>query len=347
MTASVPAGAVLDAAGNLSAASTSIDAVVSYDVASPTVTIDQAAGQADPAGTVPIHFTVVFSEPVSGFEAAQVLLGGTAPGTLIVTVWPVDAATYDVAVSGLTGNGIVTAAVAAGAVVDAAGNPSQASTSQDDTVMFWGNPWQNYPLVYDAANDYMVTPLDVLVIINCINAYGAGPLPRTPAVPGANPIYVDIDGNREFTSLDALPVINYLDRLSPPSGEGESARNGSAATWGDSQPAWQTDTGDLRVAEPGLVVGECGCPVAPPALLSFAPFTAPDGGGRPSGGSGWVPATPVAAEQARVHRSATGPALRKASPSDLASEVLTDLDDVLSDIASDVARGWDRGRERA
>ncbi|MCY2987373.1 MAG: Ig-like domain-containing protein [Planctomycetota bacterium] len=347
VTASVPAGAVVDAAGNLSAASTSIDAVVTYDVTPPTVTIDQAAGQADPAGTAPIHFTVVFSEPVSGFEAADMLLGGTAPGTLIVTVWPVDAATYDVAVSGLTGNGTVTAAVVAGAAMDAAGNLSQASTSQYDTVMFWGNPWQNYPVAYDAADDYLVTPLDVLVIINCINAYGAGPLPRAPAVPGADPIYVDIDGNRELTSLDVLLVIDYLDRRSPPTGEGESARNGIAATWGDWQPAWQTDTGDLRVAEPGLVGGECSCPVAPPALLSFAPFTAPDGDGRPSGGSGWVQATPVAAEQVRVHRSATGPALRKASPSGLASEVFSDLDDVLSDIASDVARGWDRGREMA
>ena len=33
----------------------------------PTVTINQAAGQADPTNASPINFTVVFSEPVTGF----------------------------------------------------------------------------------------------------------------------------------------------------------------------------------------------------------------------------------------------------------------------------------------
>ena len=36
----------------------------------PTVTINQAAGQADPTNASPINFTVVFSEPVTGFAPA-------------------------------------------------------------------------------------------------------------------------------------------------------------------------------------------------------------------------------------------------------------------------------------
>ena len=36
----------------------------------PTVTINQAAGQADPTNASPINFTVVFSEAVTGFDAA-------------------------------------------------------------------------------------------------------------------------------------------------------------------------------------------------------------------------------------------------------------------------------------
>ncbi len=82
---------------------------ITIDTHSPTVTINQAAGQADPTRTAPIHFTVVFSEAVTGFSADDLLLGGTTPGTLTAVVTPVDAITYDVTVSGMTGDGTVTA----------------------------------------------------------------------------------------------------------------------------------------------------------------------------------------------------------------------------------------------
>src|SRR5919201_843129 len=65
--ASIAAGAATDAAGNGSAASTSTDNSVTYDATAPTVTINQASGQADPTNVSPISFTVVFSEAVSGF----------------------------------------------------------------------------------------------------------------------------------------------------------------------------------------------------------------------------------------------------------------------------------------
>src|SRR5438552_2836888 len=41
------------------------------DTTPPTVTIDQAAGQADPTNSSPINFTAVFSKPVSGFTGAD------------------------------------------------------------------------------------------------------------------------------------------------------------------------------------------------------------------------------------------------------------------------------------
>ena len=59
-----------DAAGNANTASTSTDNTVTYDTTAPTVTINQAAGQADPTNAIPINFTVVFSEPVTGFRPA-------------------------------------------------------------------------------------------------------------------------------------------------------------------------------------------------------------------------------------------------------------------------------------
>lgn len=112
----------------------STSATLIVDNTAPTVTIDQAAAQADPAITSPIDFTVAFSEAVSGFANADVALSGTAGATTaVVTGGPT---TYNVAVSGMSGSGTVVASIAAGAAQDAAGNLSTASTSTDNTVTF-------------------------------------------------------------------------------------------------------------------------------------------------------------------------------------------------------------------
>ena len=119
--------------------------VIDLDENSPTVTIDQAAGQVDPANISPINFTAVFSEAVSGFTGTNVTLSGTALPTVAVVseIAPNDGTTYNVAVSGMTGFGTVTASINAGVVTDAAGNGNIASTSTDNTVTF--DP--DYPVV--------------------------------------------------------------------------------------------------------------------------------------------------------------------------------------------------------
>jgi hypothetical protein len=104
------------------------------DVTPPTVTINQAAGQADPSNGSPINFSVVFSESVADFATGDVTLSGTA-GSTTATVTG-SGTTYNVAVSGMTGNGTVIATVAAGVAHDAAGNANTASTSTDNTVTF-------------------------------------------------------------------------------------------------------------------------------------------------------------------------------------------------------------------
>src|SRR5206468_1580090 len=81
VSATVNAGAATDAASNGNTASTSTDNTVTYDATAPTVTINQAAGQADPTNASPINFTVVFSEPVSGFSGSGVTISGSAGGT--------------------------------------------------------------------------------------------------------------------------------------------------------------------------------------------------------------------------------------------------------------------------
>jgi hypothetical protein len=98
----------------------------------PTVTIDQAAGQADPTAAGPILFTVRFSEAVTDFTASDVALGGTAGATTVQVGG--SGSLYTVSVSGMTADGTVTATVPANGARDAAGNLSQASTSTDNTV---------------------------------------------------------------------------------------------------------------------------------------------------------------------------------------------------------------------
>lgn len=104
------------------------------DTVAPTVTIDQATGQADPTSASPINFTAVFSKPVVGFTDSDVTLSGTAGATTaVVTGGP---AIYNVAVSGMTASGTVIVDIPAGVAEDAAGNLNEASTSTDNEVTY-------------------------------------------------------------------------------------------------------------------------------------------------------------------------------------------------------------------
>jgi hypothetical protein len=134
--ASVLANAGVDGSQSASAASTSTDNSVRVDNTPPTVTIDQAAGQADPTNASPISFMVQFNEAVTGFTGADVsFVGSTVGGTLIATVTG-SGADYTVAVTGMTGEGNVVVSIPAGNAFDLAGNASLASTTQDSTVRF-------------------------------------------------------------------------------------------------------------------------------------------------------------------------------------------------------------------
>ncbi|MDZ7926981.1 MAG: putative Ig domain-containing protein [Agrobacterium sp.] len=100
----------------------------------PTVTINQATAQADPTSRSPILFDVVFDKPIVGFTGADVQLSGTA-GATSATVSG-SGATYQVAVSGMTRAGTVTATIAAGSVATPAGLINEASTSSDNSVSY-------------------------------------------------------------------------------------------------------------------------------------------------------------------------------------------------------------------
>ena len=111
------------------------------DTTAPTVTVEQAASQADPTAISPIHLTATFSEAIDtgSFTGSDVTLGGTATGVLAATisqVAPNDGTTFDLAVSGMTGSGTVIASIAADQVLDLALNGNTASSSTDNTVTY-------------------------------------------------------------------------------------------------------------------------------------------------------------------------------------------------------------------
>src|SRR5262245_21536278 len=104
----------------------------------PTVTIDQAAGQADPTSGSAITFSAVFAAPVTGFDGSDISFTGSTVGGILSASVTGSGSAYTVTVTGMVGQGTVVASVPAGAATDAFGNPSLASTSTDNRVTFDG-----------------------------------------------------------------------------------------------------------------------------------------------------------------------------------------------------------------
>jgi hypothetical protein len=117
VTAVVVTGAAHDAAGNGNAASAILSRT--YDSVAPTVTL--ASPAADVTAQSPIPVSVTFSEPVTGFTAADVAVSN---GTVSNFSGSGASYTFDLVPSGV---GPVTAGVSAGAAQDAAGNGNLAA----------------------------------------------------------------------------------------------------------------------------------------------------------------------------------------------------------------------------
>lgn len=77
-------------------------------------------------------------------------------------------------------------------------------------------PWQNQRLALDTTNDGIVTPIDVLLVINYLNS-GAKTSVDPHETPSAG--YLDTNGDNIISSIDVLLIINYLNQSG--SGEGE------------------------------------------------------------------------------------------------------------------------------
>ncbi|HVK08515.1 MAG TPA: choice-of-anchor Q domain-containing protein, partial [Gemmataceae bacterium] len=132
----VPAGLTRDQRGLPRVDGPAVD-IGAVETQRPAVTIDRAPGQDDPTGRPAINFAVAFSEPITGFTAADVdLSASTAGGPLAATVAQTGPTTYTVTVTGMTSRGDVVASIPADAATNAAGFGNSASTSTDNAVAF-------------------------------------------------------------------------------------------------------------------------------------------------------------------------------------------------------------------
>ena len=96
---------------------------------------------------------------------------------------------------------------------------------EDHLVTITGNPWQNPVNRFDVSGDNVISPVDVLLVINYLNDPSNDPSQRLPAVRPLDQPFLDVDGSGFVTPSDALAVINHLNSLQQTSGgEGEAPR---------------------------------------------------------------------------------------------------------------------------
>jgi predicted lipase len=118
VTANIGAGAASDAAGNGNTAATQFSRT--YDSVVPTVTISSLAP--NPTNSSPIPVTVQFSEAVINFAAGDITTGNGSVSNFVAVDG--DTFTFNLVPSG---QGLVTANIAAGTASDAAGNGNTAA----------------------------------------------------------------------------------------------------------------------------------------------------------------------------------------------------------------------------
>jgi len=120
----IKADAARDEVGNGSEVSAA-SAVFTIDNTAPSVAISAPSTSLTKGG--PVSYAVTFSEPVTGFIAADVALNKTGTANGIVNVTAIDSTRYTVTISSITGDGAIGITVNAAAAQDAAGNVSTAS----------------------------------------------------------------------------------------------------------------------------------------------------------------------------------------------------------------------------
>jgi hypothetical protein len=144
------AGMVTDAAGNGNTPATEISRT--FDNVVPTVTLTTTA--TEPTGATSIPVTITFSEPVTGFDVADITVTNANLGALSGSE-----TTYTINITPLA-QGIVTVNVSAGVAQDAAGNDNTAATQLSRT---YNNPSPTVIIASTAGNPTNIFPIPVTV----------------------------------------------------------------------------------------------------------------------------------------------------------------------------------------
>jgi hypothetical protein len=89
---------------------------------------------------------------------------------------------------------------------------ADAGEVEDYRVAIVANPWQNPVNRFDVSGEGVVSPLDVLLILNYINDPRNDLTQRLPAVKPSEQPFLDVNGSGfvEQNGQDALAVINFL-----------------------------------------------------------------------------------------------------------------------------------------
>ncbi len=196
----------------------------------PSVTINLIANDRDPDGT-PSKLTATLS---SGTPASFELTGSTLTYTAPQGFSGVDRAKYTVT------------------------DDQGLSSAPGDIEVFVLNleverPWHNYSKVVDVNADGLVTPQDILTIINEINRRHARPLPKA-----GDDLYdmfgfLDTFPDGLLTPIDALLVINALNLQSPGATSGEEVAL---------EPGWHGTNVAARTEDTAGAVGKLATPPA-------------------------------------------------------------------------------------
>jgi FG-GAP-like repeat/Calx-beta domain/Bacterial Ig-like domain len=248
--ATIPAGAAQAISDNTnSVASTSTDNKVTFDLVAPSVTINQASGQADPATTGPILFTVVFSESVSGFTGSDISFSGSTVGGTLQAAVSGSGQNYTVSVTGMNSSGIVMASIPAGAAFDTVGNASNASTSNDNQVTFGSatppavtinqdsgqaDPTNLSPITFDVHFDQPVTGFTGSDVSFSGSTVGGNPQAEVSG--SGQDYFVTVTGmSGQGTVVASIPADSAFNSLN--TGNSASTSTDNSVTFDDASPS--------------------------------------------------------------------------------------------------------------
>ena len=110
---------------------------VTKETVAPTVVIDRASSQAGSTSSLPIDFTVTFSEEIKAntFEPSDITQSGTATGIVWSVIDSGNHRIFTLRAATVTNGGTLVPSLAAGKVTDLAGNNNTASTSPTSNIV--------------------------------------------------------------------------------------------------------------------------------------------------------------------------------------------------------------------